>query len=319
VHLVETTEPPPLPVPRVAQVLVHVHGNGTVTSRLRSLQGAGAEVQQIRCGMRGTACYAQTDPSQRVQMAASPGAGYRFAGWTGACSGSGPVCTVQATAATTVSAQFVPSGRRIVALRLGPPRLTAKWSASVGKGTLIVRGSVGAPARARLEVRRPGGGPLLFKRLRLRGGKFTIRRPLQRGRLLRGATLLPGGFVVVMRGRSGLFPLPLQIRTLTLNSPAEGVVRTAWISPSRTGARVQRLPSGSTEAWATFQFFARPRLQPLFVRWFGRTGEALGTKEKNSRGTIKTGIGASPIPSGNYRVELVAGSRVVRRLNVRVG
>ena len=45
----------------------------------------------------------------------------------------------------------------------------------------------------------------------------------------------------------------------------------------------------------------------------------IGESLKNNRPLIKSGIGGNPIPSGAYRAELVAGGRIVRRLNVRVG
>jgi hypothetical protein len=44
----------------------------------------------------------------------------------------------------------------------------------------------------------------------------------------------------------------------------------------------------------------------------------LGTIEEPNRPTIKTGIGGSAL-SGRWRVELVAGGRLVRRLNVQIG
>jgi uncharacterized repeat protein (TIGR02543 family) len=269
--------------------------------------------------MQGTACYAAPPPSQQVTMSASPGAGYVFQGWSGGCSGTSSTCVVAAKTAQTVSATFVPRGRKTVSLRMQRPRLSARWRFSVGKGTLLVRGAVGDRAKVRLELRRPNGGPLLFKRLTLRRGGFRIKQTLQKGRLLRGATLLPGGFVVVLRGRSGRYGLPLQIRTIALRAPGEGVVRTATVSGARNGIAVRRLPAGSTEAWATFKFSAQPRLAPLQVRWYQPNGRLLGTKSKNNRPLIKTGIGGSPIPNGTWRVDLVAGGKVVRRLNVRVG
>ena len=49
--------------------------------------------------------------------------------------------------------------RAPVAFKLRPPKLKARWVRSNGKGTLLLRGSVGQPARLRIELRRPGGGP----------------------------------------------------------------------------------------------------------------------------------------------------------------
>jgi hypothetical protein len=73
-------------------------GSGTVTST-----PAG-----IDCGATCTASFAS---GTAVTLAATPASGSTFAGWGGACSGTGP-CVVGLTAATTVTATFntVPSG-----------------------------------------------------------------------------------------------------------------------------------------------------------------------------------------------------------------
>lgn len=67
-------------------------GAGTVTS-----SPAG-----ISCG---TACTASYAAGTSVTLTATPAAGSRFAGWSGACSGTG-TCTVSLTQATNVTASF---------------------------------------------------------------------------------------------------------------------------------------------------------------------------------------------------------------------
>jgi len=69
-------------------------GTGTVTS---SPSG-------INCG---TACSASYFTGIPVSLTASPGSGYSFAGWSGACSGTGG-CTVTMNGAESVSASFTP-------------------------------------------------------------------------------------------------------------------------------------------------------------------------------------------------------------------
>jgi List-Bact-rpt repeat protein len=59
----------------------------------------------INCGVT---CSAAFDPGTKVTLTAAPSAGSTFAGWGGACAGTGS-CLVTLTAATSVTAVFVPS------------------------------------------------------------------------------------------------------------------------------------------------------------------------------------------------------------------
>jgi uncharacterized repeat protein (TIGR02543 family) len=300
--------------------LVQICGRGNVPElRPRALADAG--VGQIDCGTRALNCYAQTGVHQAVTVGAKAEAGYHFAGWTGACTGTAPTCAVAASAAENLGANFTPKGKlRRVHLRVKRPRLSVRWVTSVGRGTLLLRGAVSARASLRLELRRPGGGPLLVRTRTVHAGAFRLRELLRNGRLLRGAKLFPGPFVIVLRGQSGTLHLPLQVRTLSLAGPKEGVVRSQHISASKTGPAVKRLPAGAAQAWAIFRLAAQPRTGPIVARWYQPNGQLLGTSEKNNRPTIKTGIGsATTIPSGTWRVDLTAGNRLLRRLNVRVG
>ena len=70
-------------------------GSGSVTSA-----PAG-----ITCG---SGCTATFDPGQSVTLTAAPEPGSRFAGWSGACTGSAPTCTFATAVGTaTVGASFV--------------------------------------------------------------------------------------------------------------------------------------------------------------------------------------------------------------------
>ena len=89
-------------VPIGAAVLtVSESGDGTVTSNPPG----------INCGPGAGQCSATFPPGQVVSLTATPGTGSTFAGWGGACSGTGG-CTVTLTAATTVSATSCRSVRR---------------------------------------------------------------------------------------------------------------------------------------------------------------------------------------------------------------
>jgi hypothetical protein len=302
-------------------VLVQVSGNGTVTTARRSLAGGPAGAQ-IRCGTKGLSCYAEVAPKARVTLMARPDARNEFAGWTGGCAGRQPRCTVTATQVRAVGASFVARlarGAAAVRFKVTRPRILAQWSSSVGRGTLTLRGSVSAPSLLRVQLRRPGGGPLFTRRYRVTGGAFQLRRVLRSGTLVRGATLLPGGFVLSVRGAAGRVPLPLQVRTVVVQSPREGVVRRAFVTTSRTGSPQTRLAAGVPQAWAIFRFETQPTRGPIVATWYAPDGRLIGTSEKNNRPTIATGVG-SPIglAAGTFRVELSAGGRVIRRLNVIV-
>jgi hypothetical protein len=184
-----------------------------------------------------------------------------------------------------------------------------------------VRGSVSARASLRVQLRRPGGGPLFTRRFNVPGGPFRLTRALRSGTLARGATLLPGGFVLAVRGAAGRVPLPFQVRTVLVQSPGEGVVRRAYFSTSRNGRPQTRLAAGVREAWATFDFATQPTTsrEPIVATWYAPDGRLIGTATKSNRPNIKTGIGSTiGLAAGTFRVELSAAGRVVRRLNVIV-
>ena len=308
-------EPPPdLPEP-ARSVAVDVTGNGTVTasvpaSRSRTTaQGRG----RIVCGVRGFLCHASA-AGGRLTLRATPASGYAFAGWTGACGGTRASCVVGLSAARTVGARFAPRGRgAAVAVAVRRPSFRAQWRASIGRGTLVVRGRVSAAARARIDVRRPGGGPLVTRRFALGGGAF-VRRFAVGPRLRGGATLLPGGFVVSLTGRWAGGALPLQIRTLSLPSPPEGVVRRSFASASENGPPVAGLPASAREAWANFRFETQPRpALPLSVTWYQPDGRVLGTAAKSNRPDLVSfvrSLAGTPLTRGSWVAELRAGSRV---------
>jgi len=296
-------EPPAEPAKPLADVLVQVSGSGSVSAA------------DIRCGVAGVACYAQVTPGTTVSLRASASHGHRFVGWTGACSGRRPVCTVAASDATSVGASFVPARGRAVHVSLARASLSVRWLRSVGTGSLVARGAVGRRATLRVQLLRPEGARLLGRTVRVRRGAFSLRAALASS----AAKVLPGGYVISLTGTSGGARLPLQLRAVSLPAPPEGVVRAAFMSTSRGGSPEQSVPAGTHELWATFRFAAQPTASPLEVSWY-QDGRLIGAKTKNSRPSVETGIRApAGLPSGRYRVDLTAGARIVDELSVTIG
>ncbi len=196
-----------------------------------------------------------------------------------------------------------------------------KWLRSVGSGQIIVSGRIGGPAALRVQVRRPGGGPLITRRLAVAGGSFRNVIPLRKDVLPRGAAILPGGFVVSVVGKSGASSLPFQLRPIVVPAPLEGVIRQGFVTAIEDGPATVRLPRGTTEAWAHFRLATQPASNlPVTVAWYWPDGRPLGTVSKANRPEIVSFLRlGSGLPSGAWIAELRAGNRIVKRLTVRIG
>ncbi|MBK8011311.1 MAG: InlB B-repeat-containing protein [Deltaproteobacteria bacterium] len=108
----------PIASPQVFTLSVSTSGSGTVTSN-----PAG-----INCG---SACASTYAASTSVTLTATPNAGSTFAGWSGACSGTG-TCTVQMTTAQNVTATF----------NLPPPSTHQLTVSKTGSGSGTVRSNL---------------------------------------------------------------------------------------------------------------------------------------------------------------------------------
>jgi hypothetical protein len=319
-------EPPPQLPPAVEQVIVKVDGTGRVTSSpARVLAGAGGATS-INCGSLGGPpkfdCLGEYRPGQTLTLNAQPGGGYVFKRWTGACAGSGPTCRVSTRDSRTTTAVFEQGGTgSAVAALLRPPNLRVRWLSSIGAGNLVLRGSTSLPATARVDMRRPGGGPLATLKLKLGGGSFRELLALKKGALRGGAKLLPGGFTVALTGRAGRLKLPLQMQTISIPAPTEGVVRRAFKSRAQNGKAVTRFAAGTKRAWANFRFETQPlRNQKLYVRWYFPDGRLVGQVEKSNRPVISSYLALETgLPRGLWVAELRTGKRVIQRLSLRVG
>ena len=314
---------PPLLPKKVQPVIVKVDGNGNVTSSVgaRTLSSASAP-KSINCGVSGFDCYGEVAPGAELTLTAKPAAGYAFKKWTGSCAGSDATCDVVASNAKTVTAVFSAKGTgNAVGASLRAPRLKVKWRASIGAGTLVVQGSTTAPARTRIDMRRPGGGPLATLQVPVGGGSFRQVLPLRHGALSGGAKVFPGGFVVALTGRAGKLKLPLQVQTIAIPAPAEGVVRRASKSTTEEGRALSKLPARTPEAWAVFRFETQPRLtKKLTVVWFKPDGSRLGQISKSNRPVVTSYLRlASGLPSGRWVAQLKVGSKIVQTLSVPVG
>ena len=77
-----------------APLTVQVSGPGSVT-------GGG-----VSCGGGATTCSANQPLNSSVTLTATASSGATFSGWSGACTGSGPTCTLSMTGPKSVSATF---------------------------------------------------------------------------------------------------------------------------------------------------------------------------------------------------------------------
>ena len=139
-----TPTPSPTPTPP-GQMMLTVSKGGTGDGTVGSSPGG------IRCGSDCTELYVS---GRLVTLTATPAAGSRFAGWTGACSGIASRCTVTMSQARSAAAMF----------RLMP------LLAYTGPDAAITGGTVGLAAT--LET--PGGVPIAGKSVTFRIGSGPL-------------------------------------------------------------------------------------------------------------------------------------------------
>lgn len=105
----------------------------------------------------GEGCGFNVTQGTAATLQATPNAGYRFAGWSGACAGAEPVCTVTVEDDVSVGAQFV----KTVAV-------SAQWT---GSGTLAAAGQ--APCTAACDWHPDVGAELALTATPAEGWRFS--------------------------------------------------------------------------------------------------------------------------------------------------
>ena len=160
----QTPQLPPLYPPPTSALSVNVSGDGSVISEAtsRGLAVAGRTTvgaASVKCGLAGFQCYTTVKPGSTLTLLAKAGPGYKFVGWTGPCAVVGTACHVGLAGARTVSAHFAPKVKSSTfSAGLAPtPKFRIKWKASIGRGVLRISGTIGKPALARVQLRRPRG------------------------------------------------------------------------------------------------------------------------------------------------------------------
>jgi GH25 family lysozyme M1 (1,4-beta-N-acetylmuramidase) len=86
------------------------HRLGRITIRRLSVEvnGGAGRVTSLPAGLGcATSCSRSVDPDRTVTLTAVPDTGAYFTGWTGACTGSDPTCTVRMRGNRAVGARFV--------------------------------------------------------------------------------------------------------------------------------------------------------------------------------------------------------------------
>lgn len=257
---------------------VSVTGHGVVT-------GGG-----IDCGNGKKACATKPLEGSTVGLTATPGPGATFAGWSGACSGTTPTCTLQMNAARTVSARFnggrAPAAAGAVLRSVGPP---------------IVR-------------RTSGGYAVTLRYTASRRGKAQI-RALRAGRVETAITFtaaagraVAGPFPVA---KPGFYSFELHLGTKTLRWAA--CLGTCGERAARDPFTLTRGVASAADAgalWALTLHFRSNRAAGVVVRVY--RGKTLARE-------VRFPIHAGPaVPSalllspGSYRIRLTATDAVGR-------
>jgi hypothetical protein len=285
----------------------------------------------IACGSSSYVCYGDYTPGQTLKLQAKPAEGFEFTGWTGACKGRQTSCTLTVSELKRVTATFAPTGKRKKReLTMKVPTLRrVQWKASIGSGRLIVTGNISGRALLLVDLRGRHAGKLLRKPTRQlvkKAGPFRIVQPLKKRFFPKGTVLLPGEKVVSIRGKAPGFYVPMQVQTIPMRGPHEGVVRRSFTSATPAGRNAPSLPAGTKTAWANFLFEQQPeKAFGLRVYWYWPGGNRLlGSVAKANRHIVSSFLrSAAPLPSGRWRADLWAingsKSKLVKRQYVQIG
>ena len=227
-------------------------GTGATVPLTVSVSGPGSvSGGGISCGNGAVACSANLALNANVTLFASPGSGATFAGWGGACSGTGTTCTLSMTAARSVTATFS-----------GGSATTVPLSVTVsGRGTIsgpgISCGNGGTACGASLTV----NSTVTLTATPASGATFATWGGACTGRA-RVCTLTMSSAQAV----TATFTTT-PTRALTIRIAGRGTVRTSAGSCRATGSRktcVQRFAVGRRVVLT-----ATPAAGRAFLRWGG--------------------------------------------------
>jgi hypothetical protein len=114
--------------------------------------------------------------------------------------------------------------------------------------------------------------------------------------------------------------VPTQVQEITLTGPPTGVIGKAFASSSAGGGPAASVPASRKSVFVHFVFQSLPTgKQPITVAWYRPGGKLLGVANKSTAPTVESSISSkSALPKGTYRVDLRAGSTVVKSVNINV-
>ena len=224
----------------------------------------------INCGNGASVCSANLPTNSAVTLTAAPAPGASFAGWTGACTGKTPTCTVTMNAAKSVNANFtaVPAGTLVITVR-GKGTVSAPAGKCIGTGstkTCIQKYTAGRTVTLTASAAAGNAFAGWGDACAASAKKPTCRLSLSVGRSV-SASFLPastggGAGGVVTKATLTSVGRPLVTHT------AAGYRVTLRFSSSRAGvARVVGLRAGRVGARVTFRIAAGPaRVGPFTVK-----------------------------------------------------
>jgi hypothetical protein len=290
---------------RVLALTVTRNGHGTVTS---SPGG-------ISCG---SVCVTRARAGTTIALTANPEAGFAFVGWSGACSGAVPTCTVTISAPVSVTAQF-----GLGKLDSVSADFVGKWSQSAFTGAFGLSGVANGALKLRGTLRSAGNllsgappAPPSEKTfvLAVSDGSFQDSVAIPR----RG--FFPGPYTLSIEGTdAGGFPIAARTVSLKMDAPKEGVVRRGWFTADSSRV-IKTAPRGVKRLKAHFVWAAKPYIgSKVTVTWLAGS-RTLGTvRTIRWKPVVVTGIAsAGGLSPGIFTCELRARGLVVYRIKIRV-
>jgi GH25 family lysozyme M1 (1,4-beta-N-acetylmuramidase) len=261
---------------------------GAITIRRLTLEveGGAGRVTSLPAGLGcATTCAPSVDPDATVTLTAVPDDNAYFTGWTGACVGTAPTCTIQMKGNRTVGARFVTD--------ITPPTADITPPATVrGPAVVAFDERVRGVTPANVILRPDGGERLPMLRTCRRGsGAVDCDAHKVRSVTLRPTDpLVPGRDYAVVVNPDGAAP---QVRDRVGNTAAmtlaafradtsvEQSSAAVTTSPARawTTVRDARASSGSFTVTGRAGSFVRMRFSGTGVDWITVTGPNRGRAE----------------------------------------